>query len=134
MGWVSYSKFSVIGSVRTATQAVSYEPLIIICFLVVCLISGRFRLSSNINGSILFLIHPFLMFFWLTAVLAEMGRTPYDFSEGERELVRGFNTEFGSKNFSFIFLSEYSNILFISLLTVLIFFNFSLFLFLFILF
>lgn len=134
IGWVSSSKFSIIGCIRSATQTISYEPLIIIMFLIVCLINGRFSINSNFNGFIIFFIQPIFLMFWLVSVLAEIGRTPYDFSEGESELVRGFNTEFGSKNFAFIFLSEYANIIFVSTITTLIFFGTSVILFMFFLF
>lgn len=122
IGWVSYSKFSIIGSIRSATQAISYESMIIITFLIYCLLGGSFRID-NISDLIgLFMFSPLLLMIWLFSILAEIGRTPYDFSEGESELVRGFNTEFGSKNFSYIFLSEYSNIIFFGVLTSFIFF------------
>merc|ERR1719290_558279 len=48
--------------------------------------------------------------------LAETNRSPFDFSEGESELVSGFNTEYSSVPFILIFLSEYMSILFISLI------------------
>lgn len=124
IGWVSFSKFSIIGSIRSATQAISYESLIIITFLFFCLVSGSFRIDQHFDHMGLLFYSPVLMIFWIFSILAEIGRTPYDFSEGERELVRGFNTEFGSKNFSFIFLSEYSNIIFMSVLTSVIFFSY----------
>lgn len=122
MGWVSYSKFSLIGSVRSVTQAISYESLFIIVFLVFIIVVGSFSNNYYLNDYNLFFVFPVSLFFWLISMLAEMGRTPYDFSEGERELVRGFNTEFGSKTFALIFLSEYINIIFFCVLTSVIFF------------
>ena len=123
LGWVSLSKYPIIGSIRSATQAISYESIIIIVFLIFCYLLGSFKFNQDVvfrNNIIL--MAPVLFIFWLFTSLAELGRTPYDFSEGERELVSGFNTEFGSRPFSLIFLSEYSNILFFSSLTSIIFF------------
>jgi NADH-ubiquinone oxidoreductase chain 1 len=55
--------------------------------------------------------------------LAETNRTPYDFSEGESELVSGFNTEYGSGGFRLIFMAEYGRILFMSLFVSILFFS-----------
>lgn len=126
VGWVSLSKYPLIGSIRSATQAISYESIIIMVFLLLVYLIGSFKLNQESQPIIsLFFVSPLLFVFWLFTSLAEMGRTPYDFSEGERELVSGFNTEFGSSPFSLIFLSEYSNILFFRFLTSLIFFQSS---------
>lgn len=69
---------------------------------------------------IFFFIIPLRLIF-LSSRLAETNRSPYDFAEGERELVSGFNIEYGRGGFALIFLAEYIRILFIRLLFVLIF-------------
>ena len=57
-----------------------------------------------------------LSLIWFASSLAETNRTPYDFSEGESELVSGFNTEYSAGGFTLIFMAEYASIIFISLL------------------
>jgi len=58
---------------------------------------------------------------WVASILAETNRTPFDFAEGESELVSGFNVEYRRGGFALIFLAEYARILFISILFVVIF-------------
>ena len=62
-----------------------------------------------------------LVLVWIRICLAETNRTPFDFAEGESELVSGFNVEYSRRGFALIFISEYSRILFISILFVVIF-------------
>jgi NADH-ubiquinone oxidoreductase chain 1 len=62
-----------------------------------------------------------LSFVWFISCLAETNRTPFDFAEGESELVSGFNVEYGGGGFSLIFLAEYARILFMRLLFCVIF-------------
>lgn len=69
------------------------------------------------------MIIPNLFFCWFVTLLAETGRTPFDFVEGESELVSGFNVEYGGGNFAFIFIAEYINILVVSAFTAAIFFS-----------
>jgi len=69
---------------------------------------------------------PILMI-WLIVCLAESNRTPFDFSEGESELVSGFNTEYRGGLFSLIFITEYGSILFFRLIRVILFINFRLY-------
>ena len=134
-GWRTFSKYSLIGRMRFVTQIISYEASLYLCLF--CIIIFYFSLNISMIKEILFffIVSPFLLFYWIPSCLIELNRTPYDFSEGERELVRGFNTEFGSKGFTLIFLSEYSNIIFISVISAFFFFFFmkKIFLFLFLL-
>jgi len=62
-----------------------------------------------------------LTFLWLITCLAETNRTPFDFAEGESELVSGFNIEYGSVGFALIFMAEYARIYFISILFTVVF-------------
>lgn len=123
-GWRSYSKFSLIGSIRSVAQLISYEVVLYLCIFFFVLIYSSFDIRRIIflplNYSFFFLISCF--YFWIPTILAELNRTPFDFSEGESELVRGFNTEFSSSCFTFIFLAEYSNIIFFSILSSFVFF------------
>jgi NADH-ubiquinone oxidoreductase chain 1 len=66
-----------------------------------------------------------LISIWLISRLAETNRTPYDFSEGESELVSGFNTEYSAGGFSLLFIAEYGNIIFIGLIFVVLFLSSS---------
>lgn len=117
-GWRTFTKFSLIGSIRTVSQLVSYEGVLYLCVFFFILLLCSFDLVSfnflDLNIGFILLLPCF--YIWVPTFLAELNRTPYDFSEGERELVRGFNTEFGSSSFTLIFLAEYANILFFSIL------------------
>merc|ERR1711936_1313093 len=81
-------------------------------------------ISFLVKAGLGLLIIPFLFFFWLLSCVAETNRTPFDFSEGESELVSGFNIEYGGVGFALIFIAEYARIIFISVIFSLIFFSF----------
>merc|ERR1712004_560401 len=78
--------------------------------------------SESLAGVLFIFIPLFLV--WFTTTLAETNRTPFDFAEGESELVRGFNTEYRGASFALIFMAEYINIILISLFSSLIFMPF----------
>nr|UAT98590.1 NADH dehydrogenase subunit 1 [Penthicodes variegata] len=125
-GWSSNSVYSLLGCMRSVSQSISYEVvffLIIFCFIFYCeslnLVDFFFFQSD-----IWFFFFSFpLSFIFFSCILAETNRSPFDFSEGESELVSGFNVEYSSFSFSLFFLSEYSNMLFMSFLFCLIFFG-----------
>nr|AXS65520.1 NADH dehydrogenase subunit 1 [Cucujoidea sp. 44 KM-2017] len=123
-GWSSNSNYSLLGSLRSIAQSISYEvslALILLSFLALVV-------SLNILDLLKFqefLWFIFIMFpvsmMWLVSSLAETNRTPFDFAEGESELVSGFNVEYSSGGFAMIFLAEYSNILLMSMVSVFLF-------------
>jgi NADH:ubiquinone oxidoreductase subunit H len=121
IGWVSECRYRVIGALRGAAQIVSYELRIALIIIRLGLIrhslsfEGVVKVRNGMWNSLL--VWP-LRLIWFVIILAETRRRPYDFSEGERELVSGFNTEYGSGGFVLIFLAEYARILFISVVFV----------------
>nr|YP_010701690.1 NADH dehydrogenase subunit 1 [Eristalis arbustorum]QVL28747.1 NADH dehydrogenase subunit 1 [Eristalis arbustorum]WCJ53251.1 NADH dehydrogenase subunit 1 [Eristalis arbustorum] len=123
-GWSSNSNYALLGSLRSVAQTISYEvSLALILLSFIFLINNYNMLSFYYYQKYLwffFMLYP-LMFIWLTISLAETNRTPFDFAEGESELVSGFNVEYSSGGFALIFLSEYASILFMSMLFSLIF-------------
>jgi len=121
-GWASNSKFSIIGAIRGIAQTISYELTLIFSFLVIFFIifSINFMFVIYIKRKLLGVFAPIILI-WLINILAECGRAPFDFIEGERELVRGFNTEFSRRRFALLFVGEYGIIIFFSLLTVFLF-------------
>nr|URX54512.1 NADH dehydrogenase subunit 1 [Glyptotermes sp. 19 AB-2022a] len=118
-GWSSNSNYALLGGLRSVAQTISYEvSLALIMLSFVFLICGY-----NLVDFYYFQCYLWLIFFsfplsivWFISCLAETNRTPFDFAEGESELVSGFNVEYGAGGFALIFLAEYASILFMSLL------------------
>nr|YP_010610849.1 NADH dehydrogenase subunit 1 [Erragonalia choui]WAP91670.1 NADH dehydrogenase subunit 1 [Erragonalia choui] len=133
-GWSSNSMYSLLGCIRSVSQTISYEvslSLILLCYFFMCdSYSLTDFLKIQINCWFFFLSIPMFLC-WFSCCLAETNRSPFDFSEGESELVSGFNVEYGSGGFAFLFISEYSSIIFMCLLTNMIFFGCDYYLFLF---
>ena len=124
-GWSSNSKYAFIGALRAAAQMISYEVSIGLIIFSVILISGSFNLGSiisiqNKTGYFLWSLWP-VAFMFFTSCLAETNRAPFDLTEGESELVSGYNVEYSSMSFALFFLAEYSHIIFMSFLFVIIF-------------
>lgn len=122
-GWSSNSNYALLGGLRAVAQTISYEVSLALIMISVIIIIIDFNLLKFRNYQtiiwFIFIILP-LSLCWLSSSLAETNRTPFDFAEGERELVSGFNIEYRRGGFALIFLAEYSRILFISILFILI--------------
>lgn len=103
------SKYRVLGGNRALMQRVSYEVSFFIVLLRACLICQSFHIRGvNYPVDVLIGTRFFLLAaYWLIISLAEIGRAPFDFMEGESELVSGFNTEYGSAPFALLFIGEY---------------------------
>nr|CCI88302.1 NADH dehydrogenase subunit 1 [Thaumetopoea ispartaensis] len=118
-GWASNSNYALLGGLRAVAQTISYEvSLALILMSVIVMIMSFNLMSLNIYQDMIwfFIIMFPLSLCWMSSSLAETNRTPFDFAEGESELVSGFNVEYSSGGFALIFLAEYSSILFMSLL------------------
>nr|UUG47445.1 NADH dehydrogenase subunit 1 [Ips typographus] len=123
-GWSSNSNYAMLGSIRSIAQMISYEVSLILILLSFLFMIFSFNLSdySNFQENVwfIFLLLPLSVMF-LISLLAETNRSPFDFAEGESELVSGFNVEYSSGGFAMIFLAEYASILFMSMISVLVF-------------
>nr|AKM70289.1 NADH dehydrogenase subunit 1 [Cethosia biblis] len=122
-GWSSNSNYSLLGGLRAVAQTISYEVSLSLILLssIIMIMNFNMMLFDKYQSLIwlIFLMVPLSMCFFFS-LLAETNRTPFDFAEGESELVSGFNIEYSSGGFALIFLAEYSSILFMSLLFVII--------------
>nr|UEV87002.1 NADH dehydrogenase subunit 1 [Gonodactylellus affinis] len=123
-GWSSNSKYALLGSIRAVSQTISYEVSLALILLSFIFLVGGFNLNLFSDYQyecwLLLLTLP-LAGVWFVSCLAETNRTPFDFAEGESELVSGFNVEYSGGGFALIFLAEYSSILFMSALFVILF-------------
>nr|AYW52644.1 NADH dehydrogenase subunit 1 [Astrohamma tuberculatum] len=126
-GWSSNSKYSLLGSVRAVAQVISYEVSFGLILIPLVILVGGWGLSSFLSFQslgvwIFFPCFP-LFLMWYISSLAETNRTPFDLSEGESELVSGYNVEYSGAPFAFFFIGEYANIIFINIISVLLFFG-----------
>jgi len=123
-GWSSNSNYALLGAIRGIAQTISYEVRIALIYLSFIFIVGSYNLNYFYSNQVAvwFIILNFPIFLcWVTSILAETNRTPFDFAEGESELVSGFNIEYGRGGFALLFLAEYARIIFMSYFTVVIF-------------
>nr|UGS80255.1 NADH dehydrogenase subunit 1 [Eolachesilla chilensis] len=123
-GWSSNSSYSLLGGLRAVAQTISYEVSLVFIFLNMLILCSSYSLLDfyffqSFCWFIFINLPLFKLFF--TSMLAETNRTPFDFAEGESELVSGFNIEYSSGGFALIFLAEYASILFMSMIVSVVF-------------
>nr|YP_009944909.1 NADH dehydrogenase subunit 1 [Chelonoidis darwini]QOD98557.1 NADH dehydrogenase subunit 1 [Chelonoidis darwini]USH90309.1 NADH dehydrogenase subunit 1 [Chelonoidis darwini] len=125
-GWASNSKYALMGALRAVAQTISYEVTLGIILLSLVLFSGGFNMQTfTVTQEPMYLMFSSwpLMMMWYISTLAETNRAPFDLTEGESELVSGFNVEYAAGPFALFFLAEYSNILMMNTLTAILFLN-----------
>nr|AIT96141.1 NADH dehydrogenase subunit 1 [Polihierax insignis] len=125
-GWASNSKYALIGALRAVAQTISYEVTLAIILLSVIMLSGNYTLNTlAITQEPMYLVFSTwpLTMMWYISTLAETNRAPFDLTEGESELVSGFNVEYSAGPFALFFLAEYANIMLMNTLTAVMFIN-----------
>nr|YP_009935196.1 Nad1 [Metschnikowia hawaiiana]QNS23079.1 Nad1 [Metschnikowia hawaiiana] len=125
-GWSANSKYSLLGSIRSTAQLISYELVLTTMVLLCMLFAGSMNLSRYVElQTSMWLFMPLLplSMMWFMGCVAECARPPFDNVEAESELVSGHMTEYSSSMFVLFFLSEYASILFLSTLTAVLFFG-----------
>nr|UGS80385.1 NADH dehydrogenase subunit 1 [Lachesilla pedicularia] len=125
-GWSSNSSYALLGGLRSVAQTISYEVSLAFLFMCMLILMSSYSILDFIFFQsfcwFVFISFPIFLMFYIS-MLAETNRTPFDFAEGESELVSGFNVEYSSGGFALIFLAEYASILFMSLILSMIFFG-----------
>nr|ADW93649.1 NADH dehydrogenase subunit 1 [Brachymeles lukbani]ADW93650.1 NADH dehydrogenase subunit 1 [Brachymeles lukbani] len=125
-GWASNSKYPLIGALRAVAQTISYEVTLGIILLAIIVLAGGFTMQTLLitqEHNWLILCSWPLAMMWFISTLAETNRAPFDLTEGESELVSGFNVEYAAGPFALFFLAEYTNILLMNTLTCILFLN-----------
>nr|YP_010296128.1 NADH dehydrogenase subunit 1 [Phrynocephalus helioscopus cameranoi]UMB51122.1 NADH dehydrogenase subunit 1 [Phrynocephalus helioscopus cameranoi] len=123
-GWASNSKYALIGALRAIAQTISYEVTLGLILMCMATQTGGYTMQLFLETqekTWLMLMSCPLAMMWFVSTLAETNRTPFDLTEGESELVSGFNVEYASGMFAMFFLAEYSNILIMNTLSVILF-------------
>jgi NADH:ubiquinone oxidoreductase subunit H len=128
-GWASFNKYSLIGALRAAAQAISYELPLTLSVVGVVILAGTMSLNAIVEqqaGSFLdwnLWKQPLALIIFFIAATAEANRTPLDMTEADQELVAGFATEYSGMRYGFFFFAEYVNVFVVSAMIVVLFFG-----------
>ena len=123
-GWGSANKWAMIGGLRAAGQLISYEIPFIMAILSIAILAQSFNLKEIVDDQRTWpfaLKQPLGLFIFLTAGLAELGRTPFDIHHAESEVVGGPFVEYSGAHWSVFYLAEYMNTFTVAVLTVILF-------------
>ena len=121
LGWRRENVYGVLGGLRSSSQIIAYEIIIFFVIILVVIYFSRWNLI-NFKFSVWYILDLFVI--WLLILLVETNRRPYDFAEGESELVSGYNIEYIGVLFAFIFIAEYGMLIFFRWVTRVIFLGF----------
>ncbi len=140
-GWGSNNKYALLGAIRSVAQNISYEiPLILSALAVVLMVNSmgltlpdggtangldlsHIVMAQDQHGIWFVVLQPLAAIIYFISALAETNRAPFDIPEAESELVAGFHTEYSGMRFSLFFFAEYTNMLIVSMLAVVLFFG-----------
>jgi NADH-quinone oxidoreductase subunit H len=125
-GWASNSKFAFLGGMRATAQLLSYEVFMGLCLMGSVLLAGSFNLGEIVEAQrdLWFVVPQFFGFVgFLIAGLAESHRAPFDMPEAETELVAGYHAEYSGMKFGMFFVGEYTTVILLSAMIVLLFFG-----------
>ncbi len=118
-GWASGSTYPLLGGLRSSAQVISYEIAMALTFAAVFLYAGTMSTSGIVAAQdhvwYVFLLLPSFLIY-VTSMVGETNRAPFDLPEAEGELVGGFHTEYSSLGFAIFMLAEYVNMTTVSAL------------------
>ncbi|OGF48010.1 MAG: NADH-quinone oxidoreductase subunit H [Candidatus Firestonebacteria bacterium RIFOXYC2_FULL_39_67] len=126
-GWSSNNKYTLLGGIRSAAQMVSYEIPLVLSILSIVMVVGSLKLNDMVaaqsgDGKFWFVFtQPLAFILYLVAGTAEVNRVPFDIPEAESEIVSGYNTEYSGLKYGFYMLSEFTNMLIISMVAATVF-------------